>query len=209
MISLPRGLYVLTDSTLIPDEKLIPAVAAAIAGGAVMVQYRDKSDDADKRRWEAQDLVNLCRPLGVPLIINDDVALAAAVGAAGVHLGRDDGDITSARAALGPGAIIGVSCYNELERAVAAEAAGADYVAFGSFYPSTIKPGAVRATIELLHQAKARLRLPVVAIGGINADNGARLVAAGADLLAVISGVFGHTDVRAAARHLADLFARV
>lgn len=209
MISLPRGLYVLTDSTLIPDEKLIPAVAAAIAGGAVMVQYRDKSDDADKRRWEAQDLVNLCRPVGVPLIINDDVALAAAVGAAGVHLGRDDGDITSARAALGPGAIIGVSCYNELERAVAAEAAGADYVAFGSFYPSTIKPGAVRATIELLHQAKERLRLPVVAIGGINADNGARLVAAGADLLAVISGVFGHTDVRAAARHLADLFARV
>jgi len=207
MILLPRGLYVLTDSTLIPDEKLIPAVAAAIAGGAVMVQYRDKSDDADKRRREAQDLVNLCRPLGVPLIINDDVALAATVGAAGVHLGRDDGDIAAARAALGPDAIIGVSCYNELERAVAAAAAGADYVAFGSFFPSTVKPGAVRAECDLLRQAKGRLRVPVVAIGGISADNGARLVAAGADLLAVISDVFGRDDIRAAARRIADLFA--
>lgn len=206
MISLPRGLYVLTDSTLIPDDKLIPAVAAAIHGGAVMVQYRDKSDDADKRRWEAQDLVNLCRPLGVPLIINDDVALAAAVGADGVHLGRDDGDIAAARAILGPNAIIGVSCYNELERAVAAEAAGADYVAFGSFFPSTVKPGAMRAEIELLRQARGKLRVPVVAIGGISADNGALLVEAGAGLLAVITDVFGHNDIRAAAARIAGLF---
>lgn len=208
MISLPHGLYVLTDGTLIPDEKLVPAVAAAIAGGAVMVQYRDKSTDANKRRWEAQYLVNLCRPLGVPLIINDDVALAAAVGAAGVHLGRDDGDIASARAALGPGAIIGVSCYNELERAVAAEAAGADYVAFGSFFGSSIKPNAVHANPALLAEAKQRLQIPVVAIGGISADNGALLVAAGADLLAVISDVFGQPDIRAAARRIAGLFGK-
>ncbi|GAB4292156.1 MAG: thiamine phosphate synthase [Thiohalomonadaceae bacterium] len=207
MKNIPHGLYVLTDSGLIPEERLVPAVAAAIAGGAVMVQYRDKGSDADKRRWEAQDLVNLCRPLGVPLIINDDVALAAAVGADGVHLGRDDGDIAAARAVLGPDAIIGVSCYDELERAVAAEAAGADYVAFGSFFPSTVKPGAVRAECGLLRQAKGRLRVPVVAIGGISADNGARLVEAGADLLAVISGVFGRDDIRAAARRIADLFA--
>lgn len=207
MTSLPRGLYVLTDSALIPDEKLVPAVAAAIAGGAVMVQYRDKSDDMGKRRWEAQDLVNLCRPLGVPLIINDDVALAAAVGAAGVHLGRDDGDIAAARATLGPGAIIGVSCYDDLVLAAAAAAAGADYVAFGSFYPSRVKPDAVRATPALLQQAKQQLHLPITAIGGITAANAAPLIAAGADLLAVISDVFGQQDIRAAARRIADLFA--
>lgn len=207
MNSLRRGLYALTDSTLIPEDRLIPAVAAAIAGGAVLVQYRDKSGDAAKRAWEAQDLVNLCRPLGVPLIINDDVALAAAVGADGVHLGRDDGDIAAARAALGPGALIGVSCYNELERARAAEAAGADYVAFGSFFPSSVKPGAVRAEVDLLRQARQQLNVPLVAIGGINADNGALLIEAGADLLAVISDVFGQDDIRAAARRIAGLFA--
>jgi thiamine-phosphate pyrophosphorylase len=206
MKSLPRGLYVLTDSTLIPDDKLVPAVAAAIHGGAVMVQYRDKSGDTDKRRWEAQDLANLCRPLGVPLIINDDVALAHAVGAAGVHLGRDDGDIAAARATLGPGAIIGVSCYNELELAVAAAAAGADYVAFGSFYPSTVKPGAVRATPELLQRAKQQLTLPIAAIGGITIDNAPPLVEAGADLLAVITDVFARDDIRTAAARLAALF---
>jgi thiamine-phosphate pyrophosphorylase len=206
MNSLRRGLYVLTDSTLIPEDQLIPAVAAAIAGGAVLVQYRDKSGDAAKRAWEAQDLVNLCRPLGVPLIINDDVALAAAVGADGVHLGQDDGDIAAARAALGPGALIGVSCYNELERARAAEAAGADYVAFGSFFASSVKPGAVRAEADLLRQARQQLHVPLVAIGGINADNGALLIEAGADLLAVISDVFGQRDIRTAARRIADLF---
>jgi thiamine-phosphate pyrophosphorylase len=209
MNSLRRGLYALTDSTLIPEDRLIPAVAAAIAGGAVLVQYRDKSGDAAKRAWEAQDLVNLCRPLGVPLIINDDVALAAAVGADGVHLGRDDGDIAAARAALGPGALIGVSCYNELERARAAEAAGADYVAFGSFFPSSVKPGAVRAEVDLLRQARQQLNVPLVAIGGINADNGALLIEAGADLLAVISDVFGQSDIRAAARRIAGLFDKV
>ncbi len=207
MTSLPRGLYVLTDSTLIPDDKLVPAVAAAIAGGAVMVQYRDKSNDADKRRWEAQDLVNLCRPLGVLLIINDDVALAAAVGADGVHLGRDDGDIAAARAALGPDAIIGVSCYNDLGLAVAAQAAGADYVAFGSFYPSLVKPDAVRATPALLQQARSQLHLPLAAIGGITTANAAPLIEAGADLLAVISDVFGQNDIRAAAQRMTDLFA--
>lgn len=206
MKNIPHGLYVLTDSTLIPDERLVPAVAAAIAGGAVMVQYRDKSGDADKRKWEAQDLLNLCRPLGVPLIINDDVALARQVGADGVHLGRDDGDIAAARAALGADAIIGVSCYNELDRAVAAAAAGADYVAFGSFFPSTVKPGAVRATPDLLRQARRVLNVPAVAIGGISADNGALLVEAGADLLAVISDVFGQSDIRAAAARIANLF---
>lgn len=206
MPTLPRGLYILTDSSLIPAEQLIPAVAAAIQGGAVMVQYRNKSSDHDKRRWEAQDLHNLCRPLGVPLIINDDVALAREIGADGVHLGRDDADIAAARAALGPTAIIGVSCYNELPRAIAAEAAGADYVAFGSFFPSSVKPEAVRASLDLLRQAKQQLTLPLVAIGGINADNGGLLVTAGADLLAVITEVFAAADICTASQRLAALF---
>ena len=203
---LPRGLYAITDSKLLSPEHLIQAVAHAIQGGAVMIQYRDKGDDAQRRLWEVQDLYNLCRPLGIPLIINDDVELAVQTMADGVHLGRDDSDIAAARTRLGERAIIGVSCYDELERAIAAEAAGADYVAFGSFNPSTVKPTAPRATLDLLHAAKARLSIPVVAIGGINADNGAPLVAAGADMLAVINAVFGQADVAAAASQIARLY---
>lgn len=206
MTNIPRGLYILTDNQLIAPDQLVPAVAAAIAGGAVMVQYRDKSGDTGKRLWEAQDLATLCRPLGVPLIINDDVELARQVGANGVHLGKDDPDIAHARSVLGPAAIIGVSCYNQLELAMTAQAAGADYVAFGSFYSSSVKPDAVRATPELLRQAKQQLQIPVTAIGGITAENGGALVAAGADLLAVISDVFGQSDIRAAAARLARLF---
>src|SRR5512143_1807040 len=194
--SIPRGLYAITDTTLTPPDQLNEAVALAIQGGAMMVQYRNKSGDESQRQWEAQDLVNLCRPLGVPLIINDDVQLAQQVRAHGVHLGKDDPHISEARAALGPNAIIGVSCYNDIECAVAAEKAGADYVAFGSFFPSTTKPKAVRAELSLLREAKKRLTIPVVAIGGITADNGAPLVEAGADLLAVIQGVFGQSDIR-------------
>jgi thiamine-phosphate pyrophosphorylase len=205
--SIPHGLYVVADTALIPGEQLIEAVALAIQGGAMMVQYRDKSHDAIKRRWEAQDLVNLCRPLGVPLIINDDAHLAAQVRAHGVHLGKDDPHIAEARKLLGPNAIIGVSCYNELQRAIAAEQAGADYVAFGSFFPSPTKPHAVKAEVDLLREAKKSLKVPVVAIGGITADNGAPLVEAGADLLAVISDVFGQSDIRAAAERIARLFA--
>lgn len=201
-----RGLYAITDDKLIPEEGLVEAVALAIAGGARMVQYRSKHPDRDRRLWEAQDLVTLCRPLGVPLIINDDVAIAKQVGAAGVHLGKEDGTIETAREALGPEAIIGVSCYNRLELALEAQQAGADYVAFGSFFPSTVKPGAVRADPDLLREAKARLSVPVVAIGGITAENGANLVAAGADMLAVISALFGADDIRAAARAFSQLF---
>ncbi len=202
----PRGLYAITDEQLIPDERLVEAVAQAIQGGAVMVQYRSKHRDRARRLWEAQDLVSLCRPLGVPLIVNDDIEVAREAGAAGVHLGRDDGEIAQARALLGPTAIIGVSCYNELERAIAAERAGADYVAFGSFFPSAVKPEAAHAELPLLREAKARLTVPVVAIGGITADNGAQLVAAGADQLAVITAVFGADDIAAAARRIANLF---
>jgi thiamine-phosphate pyrophosphorylase len=203
---LPRGLYAITDSKLLSPERLVEAVALAIQGGAAMIQYRDKGDDPMRRQWEATDLSNMCRPLGVPLIINDDVELAAQVMAKGVHLGKGDADIASARARLGPNAIIGVSCYNDLDCAVAAEQAGADYVAFGSFFPSPTKPGAVKAEVELLRQAKQQLTIPVVAIGGINADNGAELVAAGADMLAVITELFGQADVLGAAEKISNLF---
>jgi len=206
MKNLPRGLYAITDSKLLSPERMVEAVALAIQGGAVMIQYRDKGDDMMRRQWEATDLSNLCRPLGVPLIINDDIELAAQVMAKGVHLGREDADIASARAQLGANAIIGVSCYNDLERAIEAEKAGADYVAFGSFFPSRSKPNAVKADAELIRRAKQQLSIPVVAIGGITADNGAQLVAAGADMLAVITDVFGQADILAAAERIAHLF---
>jgi len=206
MRRLPRGLYAITDSKLLSPERMVEAVALAIQGGAVMIQYRDKGDDEMRRQWEAADLSNLCRPLGVPLIINDDVDLAVEIMAKGVHLGKDDADIAGVRQKLPPQGIIGVSCYNDLNRAIEAEKAGADYVAFGSFYPSPTKPDAVKADVDLIRQAKEKLSIPVVAIGGITADNGAPLVEAGADMLAVISDVFGQADILGAAEKISKLF---
>ncbi len=170
-----------------------------------MLQYRDKSGDAGRRLREAQELAALCRAFAVPLIINDDVELARASSAAGVHVGEDDEAIGDARAALGSGAIIGVSCYDSLRRAQDAAAEGADYVAFGAFFPSTTKPGARHATPDLLRDARG-LDLPLVAIGGITHENGGSLIAAGADYLAIVSGVFGASDIRAAARRYVELF---
>jgi thiamine-phosphate pyrophosphorylase len=201
-----RGLYAIADTSLIPRERLDAAAEAALAGGAVMLQYRDKSDDRVRRLSEARMLAARCRAHGALFIVNDDVELAAESGANGVHLGRDDPAIETARARLGPDAIIGVSCYNELERARHAQARGADYVAFGRFFPSRTKPAAVPASPELLKQALAALRVPIVAIGGITPENGEALIAAGADSLAVIDGVFGQPDVRAAAARYAKLF---
>lgn len=197
-----RGLYIITDG---PRDDLLDKVTQALAGGAKLLQYRDKSTDAARRHREAAALKDLCTAHGVPMIVNDDIALAHAIGADGVHLGASDGDLAAARATLGPDAIIGVSCYNSLERARELAAAGADYLAFGAFFPSPTKPHAPRAPLELLRQSAA-LGLPRVAIGGITPDNGASLVEAGADYLAVISAVFGAADVRAAAQSVADLY---
>ncbi|MHB1059584.1 MAG: thiamine phosphate synthase [Rhodanobacter sp.] len=197
-----RGLYAITDG---PRDDLPGVVAQALAGGARLLQYRDKSIDAARRHAEALALKELCRRCGVPLIINDDVALAHAVGADGVHLGREDQDIASARAVLGERAIIGVSCYDSLQRAQSAARAGASYIAFGAFFPSTTKPLAPRAPIDLLRQSAA-FGVPRVAIGGITPDNGAPLVEAGADYLAVVSAVFAAADVRAATQRFADLY---
>lgn len=206
--TLPRGLYAIADTTVIEPDRLIERVGRAIAGGAVAVQYRDKSADAGRRAWEANDLVYLCRSHRVRFIVNDDVELARACGADGVHLGRHDASIEQARQLLGDRAVIGASCYDSLEQARAAIMAGADYIAFGCFFPSTTKPDAVPASIELLRAARAEFIGPIVAIGGITPDNGAALAAAGADLLAAAQGLFGTEDVRAAAAAFTELFAQ-
>jgi thiamine-phosphate pyrophosphorylase len=197
-----HGLYAITDG---PRPDLLDVVAQALAGGARLLQYRDKSADKARRHAEAVALRQLCTIHAVPLIINDDVALAHAVAADGVHLGRDDDDIAGARAMLGEDAIIGVSCYDSLTRAQMAARSGASYIAFGAFFASPTKPLAPHAPIDLLRQSAA-LGMPRVAIGGITPDNAASLVEAGADYLAVISAVFGATDVHAAARRFAHLY---
>lgn len=203
----PRGLYALTDPDLPPGHDLSASVRAWLAGGAVMVQYRDKSGEPGRRRREAGVLVELCRGAGAPLIVNDDVPLAAEVDADGVHLGEDDPAIEYARDRLGGEALVGASCYDSLQRAHDAVRRGADYVAFGSIYPSPTKPGARRATLALLREARAELDVAIVAIGGLTPDNAGAVIAAGADLLAVIGGL-RDPQPEAAARAYAELFAR-
>jgi thiamine-phosphate pyrophosphorylase len=197
-----RGLYAISDG---PRADLIDACAAALEGGATMLQYRDKTADRERRLREAHALQVLCLRHRVPLIVNDDVDLALATGAAGVHLGEDDEAFATARTRLGPTAIIGVSCYDSLERARQFAAAGADYLAFGAFFASSTKPQARRATLQLLRDAR-RLGVPLVAIGGITPDNARSLIDAGADAVAVISALFEAPDVRSTARQFADLF---
>ncbi|MFO0028557.1 MAG: thiamine phosphate synthase, partial [Pseudomonadota bacterium] len=187
-----RGLYWITAETT-DTNALRRRAEAVLRGGAVLVQYRDKSADTSRRREQAAMLCAVCAARGVALLVNDDVALAAAVGAAGVHLGEDDGSIAHARGALGPGAIVGVSCYDDLARAQALAAQGADYLAFGAFFPTATKPLTRRATPALLREA-ARFGLPRVAIGGITPDKAPPLVAAGADQLAAVGGQAGAAD---------------
>ena len=199
------GLYAImreTDDT----AQLLREVSAALNGGAGVVQYRDKSGDAARQHEQASELLMLCQRHAVPLIINDSLRLADLVGADGVHLGCDDGAVREARIILGAQRIIGVSCYQSLELALAAQVAGADYVAFGSFYPSTTKPDAPRADLALLQHASGVLQLPIVAIGGITPDNAEPLIEAGADAIAVIDALFGAPDIQATARRFAELF---
>jgi thiamine-phosphate pyrophosphorylase len=200
------GLYAIADTHSLDDTRLLSAVGEAIAGGAHIIQYRDKRHAAEKRMQQAKEIAALCRQQGVLFIVNDDVTLAKETRADGVHLGREDASPAKAREQLGPRAIIGVSCYNELARAEVAEKQGANYIAFGRFFPSRTKPQAVQANTDLLREARKKLHIPVVAIGGITPENGAALIAAGADALAVIEGVFGQADIRAAAERYARLF---
>ena len=198
-----RGLYAITQPENKTVDQVLGQVEAALKGGAVVVQYRDKNPiDAVAL---AHQLLTLCHAYQAPLLINDSVELAIKVGADGVHLGKDDGDIANARKRLGPDAIIGVSCYNNLKKALAAIEHGADYVAFGRFFPSGSKPLASPADVSTLRQAKLQIKAPIVAIGGILPENGGQLLTAGADLLAVIGGIFDH-DPQAAANAYQTLF---
>ena len=199
-----RGLYAVTPECA-DTARLAALVEACLEGGAALVQYRAKSIDAAHALAQARQLRELCRSFGVPLVVNDSLDLALAAGADGVHLGRDDGDPAAARAAL-PGGLLGVSCYDDVARARAARSAGADYVAVGSIFPSPTKPHARRAPLEFISEAKRASGLPVAAIGGIDAANASLVIAAGADLVAVIGGVFDSADVRGSAQAIARLF---
>ncbi len=200
-----RGLYGITPEH-VPATILETAVAEALAGGMCVLQYRAKSLPDEAKRKQAQRIFAMCRKADVPFLVNDDLALAVEIGADGVHLGREDATLSSARRALGHNKIIGVSCYNDLSLASHAANGGADYIAFGSFFPSATKPTAVRADPSLIVQARQRFNIPIVAIGGVTLENAPQLIAAGADALAVISDLFGTNDVRARASHYQTLF---
>lgn len=200
-----RGLYLLT-----PDEpdtgRLLARLQPLLATRPALVQYRNKLAGRDLVREQATAVLAACRAANIPMLVNDDWRLAAGIGADGAHLGEHDGVLAEARTALGPGAILGASCYDSLERARAAAAAGASYIAFGAFFPSGTKPGARHAHPGLLRES-AGLGLPRVAIGGLTPDNAAPVIAAGADLLAVIGAVFDAPDPVAVARAFTRLFA--
>lgn len=201
-----RGLYAITQTENKSPDIIIEDVRAALRGGAAVVQYRDKSPvDA---LLVAAELVKICHLSNIPLIINDDIELCIRVNADGIHLGKDDGDILEARKRLGNDAIIGVSCYNSIERAVTAQSLGADYVAFGRFFPSGSKPLAAPADIGTLRKAKTEIHIPIVAIGGILPENGGQLLQAGASLLAVIGGLFDNNNPELSALGYQALFIR-
>jgi thiamine-phosphate pyrophosphorylase len=203
-----NGLYAITDSKLIVESGFVDEIAKALQGGARIIQYRDKSSDQQKRLQQASALRTLCTQQQAMLIINDDLELAMAVDADGIHIGIDDTPLAQARQVLGEDKIIGVSCYNQFELAQQAAASGADYIAFGSFFPSATKPHAVPAELKLLRKAKQQLQLPVCAIGGITLGNAAPLLNAGADMLAVVSSIFGEMDVGNTCRQFCELFNR-
>ena len=204
-----QGLYAITDAELMADN-FEQAVSQTLKGGSRIIQYRDKSDNQHKRLDQALFIRQLCHRYKALFIINDDIELALMTNADGVHLGKDDIDLGVARQQLGNDKIIGVSCYNQLEMAIEAELAGADYVAFGAFFSSTIKPEAIHAPISLIKQAKARIQIPVCCIGGITANNAGQLIEAGADMIAVISDIFkpvnSDQDIKLASQCLSKLF---
>ncbi len=200
-----RGLYLLT-----PDEadtaRLLARVAPLLGEGIALLQYRNKQANAALKREQAASLRNLCEEHHVPLVINDDVRLAHAIGASGAHLGEDDGDLRAARELLGAGAILGASCYDEIGRAQRAVEAGASYVAFGAFFPTTTKETTHRADVSLLREAE-KFGVPRCCIGGITPENAKPLIAAGAELIAVVGGVFNAADPVAALREYKAAFA--
>ena len=203
---LPRGLYAITPAGIADDDQLLGMIQQGLAGGARTVQYRDKGPDQSRRREQAQIVRALCREYDAAFVVNDDLDLALDVRADGVHLGGSDLPCGEARRQAGPGFLIGVSCYDSLSSAHGAIAQGASYVAFGSAYPSPTKPAAVRASLSLYRRAAAELEVPVVAIGGITPANAPALISAGCHAVAVISSLFGATDIRGQARAFSALF---
>ena len=203
-----RGLYAITDSKLLAEGRLLPYVEAALKGGARLLQYRDKTSDEARRLREADALHELCARYGAQLIINDDAELAARLGV-GLHLGQEDGSLSAARALLGRQAIIGATCHAQLALAEQAAREGASYVAFGRFFQSQTKPGAPSADRELLHEARARIGLPIAAIGGITLDTAPALIADGVQMIAVVHALFAAdtaTEVERRARAFSQLF---
>ena len=200
-----RGLYAITPDC-VDSQALVRAVLAALTGGARFIQYRQKNADLRAQARQALDLNELCLASCASLIINDNVELAQQINAAGVHLGRDDMSVTEARRQLGNNKIIGASCYNQMVLAEAAVAAGADYIAFGAFFASQIKPDAVHADLALIAEAKKKFNIPIVVIGGISLQNAPQLIAAGADALAVISDLFNAPDITTQASAFQQLF---
>ena len=199
------GLYAITMDG-IQGGALLAQAGAALEGGCRILQYRDKSGDAQRRRKEAQALLALCHEYRAILIINDDLELCRRCDAHGVHLGHDDMPVEAARNALGRDKIIGISCYNDLQRGHRAASQGADYLAFGAIYPSVTKPAAANASLALLQRAKSKLDPPIVAIGGITPENAGQVIQAGADMVAMIQGLFGQEDIRHAAQKTTRLF---
>ena len=199
------GLYAVTPD-IADTRRLVGLTRAALLGGVRFVQYRNKVAPHALRLEQALALKAVCSEHGAAIIVNDHLDVALAADAAGVHLGKEDGLAKAARQAIGSARLIGVSCYDSLERAHAALREGADYVAFGSFFPSQVKPNAVRAPIELVSKAKAAFSVPVVAIGGITVENAPLLIREGVDAVAVISAVFDAPDVTRAARQFTALF---
>jgi thiamine-phosphate pyrophosphorylase len=204
---LPRisGLYAITPDG-IDTKKLLVMTQKALAGGAKLIQYRNKTADAQLRHKQAKKLHHLCREYDVPLIINDHLDLALEIGAEGLHVGHNDISVNEARRTLGNTKIIGASCYNRIELAMKAESQGADYVAFGAFFASVTKPDAVTAPLELLCLAKQKLRKPVVAIGGITLLNANLLIERGGDAIAVSDALFGTQDVQSTAQSFSQPF---
>lgn len=199
------GLYAITPEAA-DTASLLAMTQQALAGGAQLVQYRSKTDDVALRLEQAQSLARLCAEFDIPFIINDYPDLAVEVDADGVHLGKGDAPITEARRKLGPGKIIGISCYERLEYAVEAERQGANYVAFGAFFASVTKPRAVSAPADLLRHAKQKLRIPIVAIGGIIPENAGELIRQGADAVAVSNALFNTRHIRSTAERFSLLF---
>ena len=202
---LRRGVYAITDCVNLPFPSVLEVCRIVLDCGAVALQYRDKHAGTEERRERAQALHSLCCACSAPLIINDDPTLAAEVGAEGVHLGAEDPACRSARTLVGPQSSIGVSCYASIETARTAVADGANYVAFGAFFPTGTKLPRARPTPEILARAKAELSVPVVAIGGITPDNAGALLAAGADLLAVVGALFSAPDPAATMKEFARI----